>query len=201
MTELTHEEMLEEASRREESNIVTAAQRYFKKVEESLQRRSIQSEIESIGEYSDLLAKTKSAKSIEKLNKTHRQNLAAISKVYLEEYELEYGKIPDYERWTFMESSYFIPGEGHTTCLLMTQAHPRNDGVDIQDNEVLTTQFDRSIKEFYKEFGTSSLYNLGFHSREAYFQKYFAMIPHAIVKLKNKPCDLTFKMTFNYNFP
>jgi len=201
-TELTHEEMLEEASRREEENRITAAQRYFKKVEESLQRRSIQSQIESIGEYSNLISKTKGVKAIAKLNDEHRKNLSDVSSVYLEECESEYGKTPAYEKWVFMESSYFIPGEGHSTCLMMTQAFPCNDGIDIAEtNEVITTQLDRAIKEFHKEFGTSSLYNLAFHSREAFFEKYSVMIPHALTKLKDKQCDITFKMKLHYNIP
>ena len=194
--------MAEETPKNQEENRITEAQRYFKKVEESLQRRSIQSQIESIGEYSDLVSKTKGVKTIAKLNDKHRQDLSVVSNVYLEEYEREYGKIPTYEKWVFMESSYFIPGEGHSTCLMMTQALPCNDGIDSEkDNAVVTSQLDRAIKEFHKEFGTSSLYNLSFHSREGFFEKYSLMIPHALTKLKGRQCDITFKMKLHYNVP
>jgi hypothetical protein len=191
---MTNQETIEE-------NRITAAQRYFKKVEESLQRRRIQTEIEEIGEYSNLLAKTNGVKSIAKLKEKHRENLSSVGKVYIEEYEKEYGKIPEYERWVFMESSYFIPGEGHSTCLLVTQALPCDEDSLEGTNEVITTQIDRAVREFFKEFGTMSLYNLGFHDREGFFEKYSIMIPHAVIKFKDKPCDFTFKLKFHYNFP
>jgi hypothetical protein len=183
---------------------VTAAELYFKKVEESLQSKSIQTVIKDISEYCNLLSETKGVKSIEKLNKKHKENLTLLSESCVENYIDIYGNIREDEKWMFMESSYFLSGEGHVTCLLMTQALPcENDFDSLSDGpkELVTTQAYRAVKEFYEEFGASSLYNLGLHTREAFFDKYSLMIPHGLIKLKDKPCDLTFKTKLHYNFP
>lgn len=188
----------------ERESKVTAAELYFKKVEESLQSKSIKTAIKDISEYRDSLSETKGAKSIDNLNKKHKQNLILLSESCVENYVDIYGNIREDEKWMFMESSYFLSGEGHMTCLLMTQAFPcENDFDSLPDgsNELVTTQAYRAVKEFYEEFGASSLYTLGFHTREAFFDKYSLMIPQGLIKLKEKPCDLTFKTKLHYNFP
>ena len=193
---MTDENIIEEPT-------LTSAQLYFKKVEDSLQPKSVQTAIKDIAQYSDLLSKAKGVKSIDKLNKQHRENLTLLSESCVEDYVDSYGDLRKDEKWMFMESSYFISGEGHCTCLLMTQALPCDNDYDLNGelSELITTQAHRAVKEFYEEFGASSLYNLAFHTREAFFDKYSLMIPHALIKLKDKPCMLTFKTKLHYNFP
>ena len=182
---------------------VSAAEIYFKKVEESLQPKSIQTIIKKLAQYPDVLSKTKGTKSIDKLKKEYQENLATLSESYIEDYVDAYGDIREDEKWMFMESSYFLSGEGHATCLLMTQALPCVDDYDSNEepSKLITTQAHRAVREFYTEFGASSLHNLTFHTREAFFDKYSLMIPHALIKLKDKPCMLTFKTKLHYNFP
>ena len=197
---MTTEEIIEQST---EEPTLTSAQIYFKKVEDSLQPKSIQTAIKDIAQYSDLLSKTKGTKSIDKLNKQHKENLTLLSESYVEDYVDAYGDLRKDEKWMFVESSYFISGEGHSTCLLMTQALPCSDDYDSisEDSQLITTQAYRAVKEFYEEFGSSSLHNLSFHTREAFFEKFYLMIPHALIKIKDTPCTLTFKTKLNYNFP
>lgn len=189
-----------------EETTVTPAELYFKKVEEDLQPKSVIKSIKDISDYKNKLSKSKGEKSISNLNNKHKENLTVISDSYIEDYVDTYGEIREDEKWMFMESSFFLPGEGHMTCLLMTQALPCDDDYSLEPSsegirELTTTQAHRAVREFYEEFGASSLYNLAFHSREAFFDKYTLMIPQALLKLKDKPCMLTFKTKLHYNFP
>lgn len=174
---------------------------YFKNVEETLQDRSIQATIEEIGEYSDLINNSKKSKSTDKLKAKQKENFSFISEKYVEEYEEIYGKLREDENWMFMASTYFSVGEGHSTCLMVTQALPCSEDYTEDQTELTTTQAHRAIKEFHQEFGTVSLHTLGFHTREAFFEKYSIMIPYSLIKLKDKPCTLTFKTKLQYNFP
>ena len=197
---MTTENIIEETI---EQSKESSTERYFKKVEESLQSKSVQIAIREISQYSDSLSSTKGAKSIEKLNKKHKDNLTILSESCIKDYVDSYGEIRENERWIFMESSYFVPGSGHATCVMMTQALPSvEDYVSVGDvGEIVTTQSHRAVREFYEEFGATSLHNLAFHTREAFFEKYALMIPYALTKLNDKPCDLTYKSKLHYNFP
>jgi hypothetical protein len=180
-----------------ENSVVT--DNYFTKMEESLQRKSIQSVINDIGEYSDALSKTKGVKKISELKLKLRENFTLVGEKCLETYEKEYGKMPEYEQWIFMESVHFVPDEGHMSCLLMTQAIPCED--DYDGDQLITTQSHRAVREFHKEFGTFSLHSLNFHPREIFFQNYFKKSYGLTSKLRNTPCNLTFKTKLEYNFP
>ena len=174
---------------------------YFKKVEEALQSKSIEIAISQIEEYPSKLLKTKGSKSISKLNNEHKENLTLLSEKCMEEYEEKYGKLREDERWFFMASTYFSVQEGHVTSLLVTEASPCSDDYDDSNNEPTTTKIHRAVREFYNEFGVTSLPTLGIHTREAFLEKYSVMIPHSLIKLKDKPCMLTFKTKLQYNFP
>jgi hypothetical protein len=205
---MSQKEMIEQFTNQEENKVIISKkfEDYFKKVEDSLQRKSIQTVIDDIDEYPNILANTEGVESIDKLNAKHKENFTLASEKYIEEYEEIYGKMREDEKWIFMASTYFARGEGHITCLLMTQALPCDDDYDsslqdVEGTKLLTTQAYRAVKEFHKEFGASSLYNLGFHTREAFFEKYSIMIPYSLIKLKDKPCMLTFKTKLQYSFP
>jgi hypothetical protein len=200
---MPEKQILEESTQTKE---LTPSERYFKTIEEALQRKSVQSVVEEIDEYPNLLAKTKGAKSISKLNVKHRENFTSISETFMEDYEKEYGKMPEYEKVMYMESTFFIRGEGHSICLMMTPAIPCADDYDSnlpfeQRTELITTQAHRAVREFHNEFGASSLYNLKFYTRESFFEKHYLMIPYTLLKLKDKPCVITFKTRLQYSFP
>ena len=174
---------------------------YFKNVEISSQKKSIQTTIEELGEYSDLINNSKKSKSIDNLKSKQEENLSFISEKYIEEHEENYGKLREDENWMFMASTYFNVGEGHSTCLMVTQALPSSEDYTNDQSELTTTQAHRAVREFYLEFGAVSLHTLGFHTRETFFEKYSIMIPYSLIKLKDKPCTLTFKTKLQYNFP
>jgi hypothetical protein len=197
------DEQINEKPSKKEIDINTKFNDYFQKVEDVLQYKSVQTIIEDIEQYCNKVSKTKSSKSTDKLSLKYKESLTEISEKYLEEYKETYGDIRKDEKWIFMASTYFDVSEGHVTCLMMTQSLPCHDDYDVDRPNDLptTTQFHRAVREFHNEFGTFSLYTLGFHTREAFFEKYSIMIPYSLIKIKDKDCDLTFKTKLQYNFP
>jgi hypothetical protein len=189
-TTMTHEEMLEEAAKREKENkVVNMAIKFMDEYSEAMKQ----------------LADIERKELIEELEAKKKENFQLIADACMKEYTKIYGEMPENDSWMFLEAQYYGTGEGQTTCLMMTQANPYGDDYDgklsYPDNYTpITSKQYRAVRAFHKEFGTWHLYGLRFHTREAFFKNYANMLPAVLVNLKDQQCFLEYHSELHYNF-
>ena len=186
---MTHEEMLEEAAKREKENIVT------------------QIAIDGIGKYSEALKqlrKIEHEELIEELQAKKKENFQLVADACMENYKKKYEELPiEDEYWRFLVSDYCATGEGRTIRILCTQANlseKEDFGNEPYDYTPRTSKEYRAVREFHKYFGTWSLYGVEFLSREDFFEKYANCLPPVFVNLKDKQCFLAYHGELHYNF-
>jgi hypothetical protein len=215
---MTHEEMLEEAARRESENkALEALDKLYdengegmKQLAEHERIKVIQTACGAIGKYSDALKELAETEKVElraELEAKKKENFQLVADACMKEYTKTYGEMPEDDSWMFLESEYYGTGEGQTTCLMMTQANPRGDKDDFDralpypDNyKPITSKQYRAVREFHKLFGTWHLHGLRFHTREAFFTRYANQLPATLVKLKDQQCFLEYHSELHYNF-
>ena len=190
---MTHEEMLEEAAKREK------------------EAKVLQIAIDFMDEYSEAmkqLADIERKELIEELEAKKKENFQLVADACMEEYTKTYGEMPENDSWMFLEAEYYGTGEGQTLCLQMTQANPRggDDGdfdrtLPYPDNyKPINTKQYRAVRGFHKLFGTWHLHGLRFHTREAFFDRYANQLPATLVQLKDQQCFLEYHSELHYNF-
>ena len=191
---MTHEEMLEEAARREAAN---------KAPREEVMKLAVG----FIDKYSDALkelAKTEKEELKAELEAKKKENFQLVADACMEEYRKNYGgDRPEDEYWVYMIAEYFGTGEGQTTCVMMTQAIPYGDDFppDGPDKyKAITSQEYRAVRNFHEKFGTWMLYGVKFLSREDFFTECAYYIPPVMMKLSNKNCYKEFYTDVHYNF-
>lgn len=186
--QMNHEEMLEEAERRESENKV------------------IQTAIAGIGQYSDALKELSETEKVElraELERKKKENFELVATSCMKEYEKKYHRdlFPVDEHWVYMIGEYFGTGEGQTTCILLTQALPHGDDFDEEHKYVpITSKQYRAVREFHKQFGTFMLYGLKFLSKEDFYTECAYFIPPVMMKLSNAKCYKSFYTEVHYNF-
>jgi hypothetical protein len=218
---MTHEEMLEEAERREAENRALnaldklyedncAAMEMLSKIERKEQMNPVQIAVCAIGKYSDALKELAETEKVElraELEAKKKENFQLVADACMKEYTKTYGEMPENDSWMFLEAEYYGTGEGQTICLQMTQANPRGDKDDFDrtlpypDNyKPITSKQYRAVRGFHKLFGTWHLHGLRFHTREAFFDRYANQLPATLVKLKDQQCFLEYHSELHYNF-
>lgn len=132
-----------------------------------------------------------------------KENIIKVSEYCSKKYKENYGEQPEDEYWTYMVSEYYGTGEGHTICLLLTQALPseKEDFGEQSYGDYLTTQEYRAVREFMDKFGIFYCNYLEFLNKEDFFTKYANAIPPFCMKLKDAQCYKSFfvEMHFNYS--
>ena len=187
---MTHEEMLEEAEKREKENKV------------------LQIAIDFIDKHSEALKELRRIEHeelIEELRERKKENFQLVADACMKEYEQKYQRdvFPEDEHWVYMVSEYFGTGEGQTVCIMMTQAAPGHaEDFETSTNKYVacTTQQYRAVRAFHEQFGTWYLNGLRFLSKEDFFSEYSYYIPPAMMKLLNKSCFKDFYTRVHYNF-
>src|SRR6056300_641696 len=97
------------------------------------------------------LNKTQENKFDKVLPKKNKDAYNLIAEYCMKEYQEKYGEIPEDEYWRYMIADYSATGEGHTVCLMVTQAVPYGDDYpkDGPDKyKALNTQEYRAVREF-----------------------------------------------------
>jgi len=190
---MTHEEMLEEAAKREkEAEVMRIAIKFIDEHSEALKE----------------LAAIERKELIEELEAKKKENFQLVADACMKEYTETYGEMPEDDSWMFLEAEYYGTGEGQTICLQMTQANPwGGDNGDFDrtlpypDNyKPINTKEYRAVRGFHKLFGTWHLHGLRFHTREAFFNRYANQLPATLVKLKDQQCFLEYHSELHYNF-
>ena len=187
---MTHEEMLEEAAKREkEAEVMRIAIKFIDEHSEALEE----------------LRKIEHKELIEELEAKKKENFQLVADACMKEYEQKYGRdvFPCDESWVYMVSEYFGTGEGQTTCIMLTQANPGHvEDFETSTNKYVacTTKQYRAVRAFHEEFGTWHLHGLRFLSKEDFFTEYAYYIPPVMMKLSNKSCYKDFHTRVHYNF-
>lgn len=217
---MTHEEMLEEAAKREEANKKAweAVQKLYAEngdalkeladIEKEERMDAVRTAISGIDKYSDALKeirKIEHEELIEELQAKKKENFQLVADACMKEYEQKYNRdvFPVNEHWVYMVSEYFGTGEGQTVCVMMTQANPGHaEDFETSNNRYVpcTTKQYRAVRAFHEQFGTWHLHGLRFLSKEDFFGEYTYYIPPAIMKLSNKNCFKEFHTRVHYNF-
>ena len=217
---MTHEEMLEEAEKREKA--WEAVERFFDENDDGLRKLAeieteerermdaVKTAIAGIGKYSDALkeiAKTEKEELKAELEAKKKENFQLVADACMEEYKKAYGRdvFPVDEHWVYMIGEYYGTGEGQTTCVMMTQATPCGDDFDralpYPDNyKAITSQEYRAVRKFHEEFGTWMLYGIKFLSKEDFLTECAYYIPPVMMKLANTSCFKEFHTKVYYNF-
>ncbi len=216
---MTHEEILEEAARREAENKAwTAVEKLYAEngdalkeladIEKEERMDAIRTAISGIGKYSDALKelrKIEHEELIEELQAKKKENFQLVADACMKEYEQKYHRdvFPVDEYWVYMVSEYFGTGEGQTVCVMMTQAnpgHPEDFETSTNKYVACTTKQYRAVRAFHEQFGTWHLHGLRFLSKEDFFSEYSYYIPPAMMKLLNRSCFKDFYTRVHYNF-
>ena len=211
---MTHEEMLEEAARREKA--WEAVDKLYKENGDALQQLAeiekeermdvVKTAIAGIGKYSDALkeiAKTEKEELKAELEAKKKENFQLVADACMKEYEEKYGRdvFPVDEYWVYMIGEYFGTGEGQTTCIMMTQATPYGDDYSGENKYVpINSKQYRAVRKFHEEFGTWMLYGLKFLSKEDFLTECAYFIPPVMMKLSNAKCFKEFHTRVHYNF-
>jgi len=189
-TTMTHEEMLEEAAKREKENkVVNMAIKFMDEYSEAMKQ----------------LADIERKELIEELESKKKENFQLIADACMKEYEEKYGTdvFPVDEYWVYMVAEYFGTGEGQTTCIMMTQAGP-NCEEDFENSEnkyvASTSQQYRAVRAFHKQFGTWHLHGLRFLTKEDFYTQWAYYIPPVMMKLSTAKCFKDFYTSVHYNF-
>ena len=215
-TNLTYEEMLEIAEKREaENKALEALDKLYdensegmKKLAEDEKNELMKLAMVNIPKYNIAIKKLDETEKVElreELEKKKHENFQLVADACKEQFIKDYGEQQDKDSWMFMEASYFGTGEGQTVCLQLTQANPHskdyNKNATYPDNyEAINTKEYRAVRDFHEKFGTWMLHGLRFHTREAFFEKFSHMLPPALVNLKDKQCFLEYHSELYYNF-
>lgn len=215
---MTHEEMLEEAAKREAMAMEALENAYEENSEafgqlayiERMEREKVAREevmkiaVGAINKYSDALKKLSETEKVElreQLEALKKENFQKVAKCCMDEYRDKNGEFPDDEHWVYMYSEYFATGEGQTVSLMVTQAVPHGDDYDPNDKyKTVNTKAFRAVREFHKEFGTWELYGLRFMTREQFYMQCAYFIPPVMMKLANANCYKHFHTQVHYNF-
>jgi hypothetical protein len=126
-----------------------------------------------------------------------------IAEYCMKEYNEKYGEISEDEYWRYMIADYSATGEGHTVCLMVTQAsgygddYPK-DGPDKY--KALTTKEYRAVRQFHQTFGSWYSQGIRFLPREEFFMTCAYYIPPVMMKLANAKCYKDFHTKVHYNF-
>jgi len=211
---MTHEEMLEEAARREAA--MKAVEKLYDENGDALQQLAdiekeeridaVRIAIDGIGKYSEALKelrKIEHEQLIEELQAKKKENFQLVADACMKEYEEKYGRdvFPVDEYWVYMLSEYGATGEGNTVCLMMTQATPYGDDFSDENRYVpINSQQYRAVRAFHEQFGTWYLHGLRFLSKEDFFTECAYYIPPVMMKLSNKNCYKDFHTRVHYNF-
>ena len=211
---MTHEEMLEEAARREKA--WEAVDKLYAENGDALQQLAeiekeermdvVKTAIAGIGKYSDALkeiAKTEKEELKAELEAKKKENFQLVADACMKEYEEKYGcdVFPVDEYWVYMIGEYFGTGEGQTTCIMMTQATPYGDDYSGENKYVpINSKQYRAVRKFHEEFGTWMLYGLKFLSKEDFLTECAYFIPPVMMKLSNAKCFKEFHTRVHYNF-
>jgi hypothetical protein len=189
-TTMTHEEMLEEAAKREKENkVVNIAIKFMDEYSEAMKQ----------------LADIERKELIEELEAKKKENFQLIADACMKEYEEKYGTdvFPVDEHWVYMVADYFGTGEGQTTCIMMTQATP-NCEEDFENSEnkyvASTSQQYRAVRAFHKQFGTWHLHGLRFLTKEDFYTQWAYYIPPVMMKLSTAKCFKDFYTSVHSNF-
>ena len=214
---MTHEEMLEEAERREAENRALnaldklyedncAAMEMLSEIERKEQMNPVQIAVCAIGKYSDALkeiAKTEKEELKAELEAKKKENFQLVADACMKEYEEKYQRdvFPVDEHWVYMIGEYYGTGEGQTTCVMMTQATPYGDDYSEENRYVpVNSKQYRAVRKFHEEFGTWMLYGLKFLSKEDFLTECAYFIPPVMMKLANTSCFKEFHTRVHYNF-
>jgi hypothetical protein len=214
---MTHEEMLEEAERREAENKAwEAVEKLYEENGDALKQLAeiekeermdvVKTAIAGIGKYSDALkeiAKTEKEELKAELEAKKKENFQLVADACMKEYEEKYGRdvFPVDEYWVYMIGEYFGTGEGQTTCIMMTQATPYGDDYSGENKYVpINSKQYRAVRKFHEEFGTWMLYGLKFLSKEDFLTECAYFIPPVMMKLSNAKCFKEFHTRVHYNF-
>jgi hypothetical protein len=210
---MTHEEMLEEAARREAKNDddFFGQLGYLNRMEQEeeankvTRQKVMQIAVGAIDKYSEALkelAATEKEELKQQLEALKKENFQKVAECCIKEYEEKYGKYnEDDDYWIYMIADYFATGEGHTVSLMVTQALPRGDDYPSDGSyKTVNTKAYRAVREFHKEFGTWQLYGLRFLSKEAFYAECAYYIPPVMMKLSNAKCYKRFYTEVHYNF-
>jgi len=147
------------------------------------------------------LAATEKEELKQELEELKKKNFQKVADCCMEEYRQKYGERPEDEYWMYMIAEYFATGEGHTTCLMVTQALAYGDDYGPDDTyRPITTKEYRAVREFHKEFGTWMLHGIRFLSKEAFYTECAYYIPPVMMKLANAKCYKDFHTKVHYNF-
>jgi hypothetical protein len=209
---MTHEEMLEEAARREADNDDFGQLGYLKRMEREeaeqkvTRQQVMQIAVGAINKHSDALkelAATEKEELKQQLEELKKENFQKVAECCMEEYNQKYGEMSEDEYWIYMYSEHFATGEGQTVSLMVTQACARGDDypTDGPDKyKPVNSKAYRAVREFHKEFGTWELYGLRFLSKEAFYTECAYFIPPVMMKLSNAKCYKHFHTQVHYNF-
>jgi hypothetical protein len=217
MIEPTHEEMLEEAKKREAENKAwKAVEKLYAEngdalkeladVEKEERMDAVRTAIAGIDKYSDALKelrKIEHEELIEELQAKKKENFQLVADACMKEYEEKYNRdvFPMSEYWVYMVSEYGATGEGNTVCIMMTQATPYgNDFSDENRYVPINSKQYRAVRAFHEQFGTWYLHGLRFLSKEDFFTECAYYIPPVMMKLSNKSCYKDFHTRVHYNF-
>jgi hypothetical protein len=102
-----------------------------------------------------------------------------------------------------MIADYSATGEGHTVCLMVTQANAYGDDYpkDGPDRyKALTTKEYRAVRQFHQTFGSWYLQGIKFLPREEFYMTCAYYIPPVMMKLANAKCYKEFQTKVHYNF-
>jgi predicted nucleic acid-binding protein len=213
---MTHEEMLEEAARREaENKALEALDKLYdengegmKQLAEDERIKVIQTACGAIDKYSDALKELSETEKVElraELEAKKKENFQLVADACMLEYSKKYGRdvFPVDEHWVYMVGEYFGTGEGQTTCIMLTQAVPGHaEDFENSTNKYVacTTKQYRAVRKFHEEFGTWMLYGLKFLSKEDFLTECAYFIPPVMMKLSNANCFKEFHTRVHYNF-
>ena len=189
---MTHEEMLEEAARREAANKVP-------------REEVMKIAVGFIDKYSEALKQLSDTEKEElkaELEALKKENFQKVAECCIKEYEEKYGKYnEDDDYWIYMYSEYFATGEGQTVSLMVTQAVPRGDDYSTENKyETVNSKAYRAVREFHKQFGTWELYGLRFFPKHEFYTQCAYFIPPVMMKLSNAKCYKHFHTQVHYNF-
>ena len=174
MTENYPDELFEEAERREALKDYKEAFGYLNNTEENKFRKI-------------LPQKTKDAYNL-------------IAEYCMKEYNEKYGEIPEEEYWRYMIADYCGTGEGHTVCLMVTQANAYGDDYGEDKYKPSNTKSYRAVRQFHQQFGSWYLQGIRFLPREEFYMTCAYYIPPVLMKLANAKCYKEFHTKVHYNF-
>lgn len=221
---MTHEEMLEEAAKREEAALKAVDKLYAENGDAMKQLAEIEKQereetanevlreevmriaIAAIDKYSGALkelAATEKEELKQQLEALKKENFQKVADYCMEEYTKQYGEMPEDEYWVYMVADYFGTGEGTTTCLMITQATPYGDDYPSEGPDKykpVNSQAYRAVRKFHEQFGTWMLGGLKFLPKNEFYTQCAYFIPPAMMKLANAKCFKEFYNEVHYNF-